>query len=169
MHGGARGGEVPVRTINDAKIDGAGRPHSRSEQQQEIRSRPSPTAEPDFDLAPAYAVSAKIAKKRSARGERPVGWKIGFTNESTWKDFGVTAPIWGPMYDSTVAEVNPAGAACSIGALLEPRIEPEIALRIAKIPSAEMDEGESLSCIDAVAHGFEIVQSVYPGWNGKSA
>src|SRR6185503_16084094 len=124
---------------------------------------PITDSDPAFDLALAYAVSAKIAQMRSARGERPVGWKIGFTNESTWKDFGVSAPIWGPMYSSTVAEVNPAGAACSIGALLEPRIEPEIALRIARIPSAEMDEGELLSCIDAVAHGFEIVRSVYPG------
>jgi 2-keto-4-pentenoate hydratase len=129
---------------------------------------PITEANPEFDLASAYAVSAKIAKTRSARGERPIGWKIGFTNESTWKDFGVHAPIWGPMYESTVAEVDPAGAVCSIGALLEPRIEPEIALRIAKIPNAEMDEEALLSCIDAVAHGFEIVQSVYPGWSGKA-
>src|SRR6185503_7991544 len=72
------------------------------------------------------------------------------------------------MYDSTVLQVDPAGAACSIGKLLEPRIEPEIALRLAKIPNAGMDEEDLLSCIDAVAHGFEIVQSVYPGWGGKA-
>ena len=32
-----------------------------------------------------------------------------------------------------------------------------------------MDERELLSSIDAVAHGFEIVQSVYPGWRFKAA
>jgi 2-oxo-3-hexenedioate decarboxylase len=129
---------------------------------------PITKTEPNFDLAGAYAVSARVAERRFSGGARRVGWKIGFTNESTWKDFGVTAPIWGPMYDTTVSEVDPKGSACAIGPMLEPRIEPEIALRIGRIPEIRMDEADLLSCIDAVAHGFEIVQSVYPGWSGKA-
>src|SRR5215470_16636768 len=27
-----------------------------------------------------------------------------------------------------------------------------------------MDEGALMGCIDWVAHGFEIVQSIFPGW-----
>jgi 2-keto-4-pentenoate hydratase len=129
---------------------------------------PITDALPEFDLADAYDVSARITRRRMARGERPVGWKVGFTNEAVWKDYGVHAPIWGPMYDSTVAEV--AGAAvCPIGALVDPRIEPEVALRIARLPHAEMEEAELLACVDAVAHGFEIVHSVFPGWKFKAA
>ncbi len=64
---------------------------------------------PGFDLADAYRVSAVITRLRIARGERPVGWKIGFTNETIWDEYGVHAPIWGPMYSSTAAEVEPAG------------------------------------------------------------
>jgi 2-oxo-3-hexenedioate decarboxylase len=130
-----------------------------------VSSIPPITRElPDFDLADAYRVSAEIVRRRIARGERPVGWKIGFTNRTIWDEYGVHAPIWGPMYDTTVQQAAPGVTPCPIGHLVEPRIEPEIALRIAREPHPEMDERELISCIDAVAHGFEVVQSVYPGW-----
>ena len=124
-----------------------------------------------FDLADAYGVSAMVTRLRVARGERPVGWKIGFTNRTIWDEYGVHAPIWGPMYSSTVEEGDPAAGPllCPIGRLVEPRIEPEIALRIAAIPDAGMDERALMSCVDGVAHGFEIVQSIFPGWIFKAA
>jgi 2-keto-4-pentenoate hydratase len=124
-----------------------------------------------FDLADAYRVSAVIARRRQARGERKVGWKIGFTNRTIWDEYGVHAPIWGPMYDTTAAEVDFASAtpACSIGGLVEPRIEPEIAFRLATKPHPDMDERELIACIDAVTHGFEVVQSIFPGWQFQAA
>src|SRR5688572_443506 len=78
---------------------------------------------PSFDLADAYHVSAEITRRRIARGERPVGWKIGFTNRTIWDEYGVHAPIWGPMYDTTVRAVDPTRGPvpCPIGALVEPR------------------------------------------------
>ncbi len=126
---------------------------------------------PGFDLADAYGVSAMVTRLRAARGERPVGWKIGFTNRTIWDEYGVQAPIWGPIYASTVEEGNPAAGPlpCPIGHLVEPRIEPEIALRIAVTPHSDMDERELMSCVDGVAHGFEIVQSIFPGWVFKAA
>jgi 2-keto-4-pentenoate hydratase len=126
---------------------------------------------PKFDLADAYRVSERIAGLRAARGERPVGWKIGFTNRTIWDEYDVHAPIWGPMYTSTVEGADPVAGSfdCPIGNLVEPRIEPEIAFRIAAAPHAGMDESDLLGCVDAVAHGFEIVQSVFPGWRFKAA
>ena len=32
-----------------------------------------------------------------------------------------------------------------------------------------MDERDLLACIEAVAHGFEIVQSIFPGWRFQAA
>ncbi|HWT32106.1 MAG TPA: hydratase [Propylenella sp.] len=126
---------------------------------------------PDFDLAAAYAVSARVTRRRIGRGERPVGWKIGFTNRTIWDEYGVHAPIWGPMYDTTVATIDAdAGpASCPLRGLSEPRLEPEIALRIASPPHPEMDERDLLACVDGVAHGFEIVQSIFPGWRFRAA
>ncbi len=53
--------------------------------------------EPDFNLVDAYAISAAITERRLKRAEIPVGWKIGFTNRTIWDEYGVHAPIWGPM------------------------------------------------------------------------
>jgi 2-keto-4-pentenoate hydratase len=129
---------------------------------------PITDARPNLDIADAYRVSAAITRRRKARGEKPVGWKIGFTNSAIWADQGLSAPIWGPMYDRTVAPADSNGAApFPASRLLEPRIEPEIGLRLASVPTPGMDESELIGCIDAVTHGFEIVQSVYPGWKLK--
>ena len=37
-------------------------------------------------------------------------------------------------------------------------------LGLSRAPSPGMDEAALLSCIAWVAHGFEIVQSIFPGW-----
>ena len=48
--------------------------------------------------------------------------------------------------------------------LAEPRIEPEIVFRLAIAPAAGMDERTLLESVDWIAHGFEVVQSIFPGW-----
>ena len=124
--------------------------------------------DPLFDLAAAYEVSAAVTELRIARGETPVGWKIGFTNRTIWDEYGVHAPIWGPVYDSTVRHVR-GPAELDVSALVEPRIEPEIMFRFAKAPQPGMSESELVTCLDGVAHGFEIVQSLFPGWRFRAA
>ncbi len=124
-----------------------------------------------FDLDAAYRVADAVMAARMARGETPVGWKLGFTNRTIWDEYGVHAPIWGPIYDSTVIHAEGAAASprLSATAFMEPRIEPEIVFRFARPPRVGMDERALLGCIDAVGHGFEIVQSVYPGWRIRAA
>jgi 2-oxo-3-hexenedioate decarboxylase len=117
-----------------------------------------------FDLAKAYRVTAKLRAMREARGERPIGRKIGFTNRTIWAEYGVYAPIWGYVYDRTMHDLSSDGADSSLAGLCEPRIEPEIIFGLASPPAAGMDEEELLGCIDWVAHGFEIVQSLFPNW-----
>jgi 2-oxo-3-hexenedioate decarboxylase len=116
----------------------------------------------------AYRVSAALNAMRQARGETPLGRKIGFTNRTIWPEYGVYAPIWGFVYDSTVHALD-ATTALSLAGFAEPRIEPEIVFGLAAAPSAGMDEATLLACIDWVAHGFEIVQSIYPQWKFAAA
>jgi 2-oxo-3-hexenedioate decarboxylase len=124
---------------------------------------------PGFDLEAAYAVTAALRQARIARGERPVGRKIGFTNRTIWPEYGVYAPIWGDMYDSTLRDLAATGGTLELAPLLEPRIEPEIAFGFAVAPQAGMSEAEILSCVEWIAHGFEIVQSVFPRWQFQAA
>jgi 2-oxo-3-hexenedioate decarboxylase len=116
-----------------------------------------------LSVSDAYRVSRAVTARRRARGERVVGRKIGFTNRMIWDEYGVHHPIDGPMYDTTV--IHAAGpSAVSLARFVEPRIEPEIVLGLSAAPDPGMDEAALLECVGWIAHGFEIVQSLYPGW-----
>jgi 2-oxo-3-hexenedioate decarboxylase len=119
-------------------------------------------------LDDAYRVSAALNAMREARGEKPLGRKIGFTNRTIWAEYGVYAPIWGYVYDTTVHQLG-AGSVLPLAAFAEPRIEPEIVFGLAAAPAPDMDDDALMSCLDWVAHGFEIVQSIYPQWKFAAA
>ncbi len=130
---------------------------------------PITSTDAGFGLADAYRVSARIAERRTARGERPVGWKIGFTNRTIWPEYGVYTPMWAHVYDTTVQFFDGNSGTQKIGHLAQPRIEPEILLHFKSAPAGARTEGEILECIDWIAHSVEIVQSHFPGWKFKAA
>lgn len=123
---------------------------------------------PGFDLDQAYQVTAALRRIRQERGERPIGRKIGFTNRTIWDEYQVYAPIWGDMYSTTLQETV-GTAHLDLTPYLEPRIEPEIAFGLARAPEPGMDEAALLGCIAWVAHGFEIVHSMFAGWRFAAA
>ncbi len=123
---------------------------------------------PGLDMAEAYAVGERIRELRRARGERPVGRKIGFTNTTIWDRYGVDAPMWSHVYDTTLTRAVDAAALDPTG-LPEPRIEPEVALRLGRAPRPGMDADALLDCVASAAAAFEVVQSVYPGWRMTGA
>ncbi len=133
------------------------------------RQIPPFSARPDaLTIEDAYRVTPLVRQRYEARDSRVIGRKIGFTNRTIWAQYGVYAPIWGNVFDSTVHDL--AGLdTLSLAAFSEPRIEPEIIFGLARAPSAEMDEKALSSCIAWVALGYEIVQSIYPGWKFSAA
>ncbi len=116
------------------------------------------------DMAEAGRVTARLKALREARGERVAGRKIGFTNAALWPLYGVDGPMWSHVWDATLAVAGPGAPAIELSGLPEPRIEPEIAFLIGRTPEPGMDEAALIGCVEAVTHGFEIVQSVFPGW-----
>jgi 2-keto-4-pentenoate hydratase len=125
---------------------------------------PFSKSEEGFSLPVAYAIANQILKRRVAGGENVVGRKIGFTNRNIWPHYGVYAPIWGTMYDKTVRYAKDNKGVQSLKGALEPRIEPEIVLKLSKAPRPEADVEELATCIEWVAHGYEIVVSFFPQW-----
>src|ERR1700751_124574 len=93
-----------------------------------------------FDLDDAYRVTAAIRQMRETRGEMPVGRKIGFTNRTIWTEYNVYEPVWGYVYDRTVHNLAEIGDTFSLMGLAEPRIEPEIVLKLALTPDPALDE-----------------------------
>lgn len=122
-----------------------------------------------LDMASAYEIARINHQQRLLEGRRALGRKIGFTNAAIWPVFGVNEPIWGHMYDSTVVYLDEGHGTCRIGRFTEPKVEPEIIFHLCKAPPSGADLPTLLGCIDWVAHGFEIVQSHYPGWKFKAA
>ncbi len=116
----------------------------------------------------AYAIAGEVHARRVARGEKPVGRKIGFTNRTIWQEYGVSSPIWGHMYDSTVHRSQDGEARLNIGHLIQPRIEPEIQLHFSHTPPVTDDEAAILECIDWIAQGFEIVQCPFADWKFRA-
>lgn len=125
--------------------------------------------DPSFDMARAYAAAMRVHAHRLARGEKPVGRKIGFTNRNIWDEYGVREPIWGFVYDSTLTYAKSGRATVEISSLAEPRIEPEIVLQFRSPPPLTRDESAILDSIGWIAHGVEIVRSPFPGWKFKVA
>jgi 2-oxo-3-hexenedioate decarboxylase len=111
---------------------------------------------PEFSLHDAYRVTAAMRQARVARGERPIGRKIGFTNRGT-------------IYDRTVRNLADSGGTFSLGTLAEPRIEPEIVFGLARAPAQGMDDAALLAVIEWVALGYELVQSPFPNWKFSPA
>lgn len=117
-----------------------------------------------FTMADAAAVADAARSLRLARGERPLGYKIGFTNRSIWPLYGVHEPIWGPVWDTTTHLLPGTQASTSLAGLSLPRLEPEIAFGFRSAPRAGMDEAELTACLDWVAHSFEIVHTHFENW-----
>lgn len=126
---------------------------------------PLPSAAPGgIDGATAYAVGERLRQLRLARGERPVGWKIGFTNRGIWERYGVYQPMWAPVWDTTTAWLDDTDCTLSLSGLCQPRLEPEIAFGLARAPRAGMTLDELRGCVGWVAHAFEVVHTHYEGW-----
>jgi|SRR5882672_1905150 len=114
---------------------------------------------PGLTPAAGYAAAQRLHEHRVARGWKPVGRKIGFTNRTLWQRYGVHEPMWGMVYDRTFIQARDNEATVALDGLVQPRIEPEIAFKLKKTP------GENLpDCIEWMAHAVEIVQCHHPAW-----
>jgi 2-keto-4-pentenoate hydratase len=116
----------------------------------------------------AYRVMPLVRRMYEAGDARVVGRKIGFTNRTIWEQYRVYAPIWGYVFDKSLHDLASVET-LPLAPFPEPRIEPEIVFGLASRPTAQMDEAALSSCIAWVALGFEIVQSIFPGWKFSAA
>lgn len=122
---------------------------------------------PQLDKSKAYEISAASCALAVKSGFNPVGRKIGFTNTKIWSDYNVSEPNWGYLWErrtQTLSEMKNALWLSPKDMQLEPRIEPEIIFCLKKEPRSDMTERELLSCVEWIAHGYEIVISLFKDW-----
>jgi 2-oxo-3-hexenedioate decarboxylase len=116
---------------------------------------------PGLTAEQGYAAARALHQHRLAQGWKPVGRKIGFTNRTLWERYGVHEPMWGTVYDRTLIEARRNQATVPLAGLAQPRIEPEIAFKLKKVPRSADELPE---CLEWMAHSVEIVQCHHPDW-----
>lgn len=120
---------------------------------------------PDLDFPTAYLIAAESTRVRLARGEQAAGRKIGYTNRNIWAQYNVHQPIWGHVYAHTVRYTHNNSGVQSLGRMVAPRIEPEIAFKLHAPPPAGCDDPAAvLRSVEWMARTFEIVDCHYAGW-----
>lgn len=123
---------------------------------------------PMNDVAAAYRDALAVRRLRIDRGERPVGYKIGFTNRTIWERYRVFAPIWGTVWDTTLTRCDGEGT-LDLSHTCQPRLEPELVFGMAATPPDGATLEQLFACIDWLAPGFEVVQAHQPDWKFSAA
>ncbi len=118
------------------------------------------------EMAQAYQISLGIRALRLARGEKSIGYKVGFTNRANWPKQGVDAPMWAAMWESGLIECD-GQARVDLSKVCVPRLEPEIVFGLRRAPVPDGSLQDLYECIDWMAPGFEIVRCHAPG--GKAS
>lgn len=118
------------------------------------------SSESGLSLADAYRVQDQMTALRLADGEKRAGWKLGYTSAVMREQMGIDAPNFGPLTDAMLLgspAVLPAGA-------LQPRIEPEVGLRLSRRLTGPCSVSGVLGACDAALACLEVVDSVWSGY-----
>jgi 2-keto-4-pentenoate hydratase len=118
------------------------------------------------DLAAAYAVQQGLVQQRLATGATVVGRKIGATSVAVQQQLGVDQPDFGYLLDEMDVSSH---VPISMGRLLQPRVEAEVAFVLAGDIAPATEEEITLELVrDAVEvalPALEIVDSRIADWD----
>lgn len=111
-------------------------------------------------LADAYAIQSRVTRARLDRGERVIGWKLGYTSLAMREQMGVDDPNFGPLTDAMLV----ADGATVPGSMTQPRVEPEVALRFTSDVPPGADRAAVLAAVGTAHAALEVVDSVWTGY-----
>lgn len=124
--------------------------------QHEIADTVSLSDSHDIGIDDAYRIQSGVIDRRLARGESVVGVKLGFTSEAKMAQMGVSEVIVGRLTNAMrIAD----GGEVDLSRFIHPKIEPEIAYRLARDVDLDDPTVDIEACVDAVAPAMEIIDS----------
>ena len=113
---------------------------------------------PDLSVAEAYEIQRLSIARRRARGEEPIGIKMGLTSRAKMRQVGVDEVIWGRLTDAMRIE---EGGEIILAGRVHPRVEPEIAFLLKRPLEGRVSPAEALAAVEAIAPAMEVIDSRY--------
>lgn len=95
----------------------------------------------------------ELRRERLAGGDRALGWKVGFGSPAGLEQLGIDRPLIGFL---TGRGLLPDGAAVSIGSWANPRLEPEIAVHLARDVAGEATWDDTRAAIGGLSAAIEL-------------
>ena len=109
----------------------------------------------DMTLDQAYAVQRALEKALVERGERVVGWKVGFTSASLQESFGVAEPVLAFLLASGVFR---SGDAVPLSRFVSPGLEIEMAFAMkADLTGPGVTPASALPAVEGAMPAFELI------------
>jgi 2-keto-4-pentenoate hydratase len=119
------------------------------------------TDEMPLDLAQAYEVQRQLEQAVTARGERVIGWKVGFTNATAQEAYGVKEPVAGFMLASGVfgsGDSVPAGRFAALG------VEAEVAFLLkSELAGPGVTAASAMLAVEGALPALELIDFRYTG------
>jgi 2-keto-4-pentenoate hydratase len=120
--------------------------------------------DPALTIDDAYQIQLTNVKRVLEMGHTISGKKIGLTSEGIQTQMGVNEPDYGHLF----AAMDCKDGNINTGALLQPKIEGEIAFVLkADLAGGKVSREDVLAATDYVAAAFEIVDSRVADWKIK--
>jgi 2-oxo-3-hexenedioate decarboxylase len=123
-----------------------------------MSASPIPQLALTVDEDAAYALQAAVVQRRLERGERLTGFKMGLTSLAKMAQVNVNEPMMGRLTDAM--EV-PDGGTLSSARFIHPRVEPEIAFRLSRDLSGEVDVTTARAAVGGAAAAIDVLDSRY--------
>jgi 2-keto-4-pentenoate hydratase len=116
---------------------------------------PFSEAAPDLNLDQAYVIQRALEQALVARGERVIGWKVGFTSAALQEKHGVTEPVLGFMLASGVYA---SGDAVPVSRFVSLAVEVEMAfLMKAALAGPGVTPASALLAVEGAMPSFELI------------
>ncbi len=102
----------------------------------------------------AYKIQAALGE-----GRQISGYKLGLIGSATQNQMGVDSPIYGRVYEDLIL-----ASPVSLGSLLQPRLEPVLAVVLGEDLSPEASPGAVHSAIGGIFLAIDFLSSVWEGY-----
>ena len=114
------------------------------------------------DLATAYGIQRALLALRIAAGERVIGWKLGYTSEVMRHQMGIDRPNVGSLTNWMLLKSEDLVS----DRFVQPRVEPEIGLRLHTALNARHAPVDRHTVAAAVEGAYACLEVVHSTWTG---